>query len=171
MSDVERWLVEKVNIKGGDGSEGASKVNESSWRGLSTKCEMNSSKRKAVSTRWDARWRSLRPHPVCYPPRQRVLRRKRCPLALRLIHPSRSTHRRIPTTYSFLHHLHRKPTITSAVRNGRLHISLRPRIRRLPACALPATSSLCSCWSAASADGRHLGCCNSPHMQDHRVLA
>ena len=30
MSDVERWLVEKVNKKGGDGGEGASKVNESS---------------------------------------------------------------------------------------------------------------------------------------------
>ena len=30
MSDVERWLVEKENEKGGDGDEGGSKVNESS---------------------------------------------------------------------------------------------------------------------------------------------
>ena len=70
-----------------------------------------------------------------------------------------------PTTYPSLYHLHRKPTITSAVRNGRLHISLRPHIRRLPACTLPATSSLCPCWSAAGVDGRYLGGCDRPHAR------
>jgi len=30
MSDVERWLVEKENEKGGHGGEGTSKVNEPS---------------------------------------------------------------------------------------------------------------------------------------------
>jgi hypothetical protein len=64
--------------------------------------------------------------------------------------------------------LHRKPTITSAVRNGRLHISLGPHIRRLPACTLPATSSLCSCWSAAGADGRHLGGCDRPAVPENK---
>ena len=43
MSGVEKWLVEKENEKRGDGDERTPKVNESSsWRRLSTKCEINS---------------------------------------------------------------------------------------------------------------------------------
>jgi hypothetical protein len=90
MSDDERWPVEKENEKGGDRGEDTTEVT----RGLSTKCETNLWRCKAVSASWDAKWPSSRPHPICYSPCHRVFQPKPRPPPLRPIHSLRSTHRR-----------------------------------------------------------------------------
>jgi hypothetical protein len=223
MSDVERWLAEKENEKGGDGGEGTSKVNESS----SLEGTLNEMRdhgdarpyRRAGTLNGQVRdlTRFAIHHVIaCFSPSrvhrasdQFIVRDPRTdellnnrPLRsitkyttglclphffLRLPPPKRISQ---PTIYPSLRHPSGTTTIMSAVPNGRLHISVRlgssrpmralttpitlnneplwigdarqwsalsTRIRCRPSCALPGTSSVCSCWSAAGADGIHVG--------------
>jgi hypothetical protein len=109
MKDVERWLVEKKNEKGGDGGEGTSKVNLLTSHPVEGTVNEMRDEFMTMQGHIGELGREMAKFATSPGMLSTITSRfqpKPCPPPLRPVHPSRSTHRRAPQLPSTFIHSH-----------------------------------------------------------------